>query len=235
MTDKNTDRRGFLRRAAGAALGTLSLPYVVRSSAMGKAGSVIPSNRITVGCIGLGNQGSALLRGFLGKPDVQIVAVCDVHATKREETRKVVERHYADRHGESSDTGCSSCNDFRDLVFRPDIDAVTVAAPDHWHVPIAVAAAGAGKDIYLEKPIGISIAQARALRETVLRYGTVFQFGTQQRSDFEFRRACELVRNGRIGKLHTINVWSPSSDSGGSTEPAEVPPELDYDMWLGPA
>lgn len=235
MTDKNSNRRGFLRRAAGAALGPLSLPYVVRSSALSKAGSTVPCNRITVGCIGLGNQGSTLFRGFLGKPDVQVVAVCDVHAAKREETRKVVDRHYADRQGQSSYVGCSSFNDFRDLIFRPDIDAVTIAAPDHWHVPIAVAAARAGKDIYLEKPIGISIAQGQTLRETMFRYGTVFQYGTQQRSDLEFRRACELVRNGRIGKLHTINVWSPSSDSGGSTEPAAVPPELDYDMWLGPA
>jgi predicted dehydrogenase len=213
----------------------MSLPYMVPSPVLGKAGSVAANNRITVGCIGLGNQGSAVLRGFLGKPDVQVVAVCDVHAVKQEETRKVIERHYADNEGKSSYRGCSSCNDFRDLISRADIDAVMIATPDHWHVPVAMAAVKAGKDIYLEKPIGVSVAQAQALRETVLRYGAVFQFGTQQRSDLEFRRACELARNGRIGKLHTINVWSPSSESGGSTEPAPVPPELDYEMWLGPA
>ncbi len=237
LTTKNgcTNRRGFLKRATGAVLGTMSLPRIVQSSALGKAGPVAPNSRITVGCIGLGNQGLALLRGFLGKPDVQIVAVCDVHAIKREETRKLIERHYARKQGETSYAGCSSCNDFRDLIFRSDMDAVVIATPDHWHVPIAAAAVRAGKDIYLEKPIGVSIAEAQALRETVLRYGAVFQFGTQQRSDFEFRRACELVRNGRIGKLHTINVWSPSSESGGSTEPTAAPPELDYEMWLGPA
>ena len=235
MKEQQTNRRSFLRRAGSAALGTLGLPYMVPSSASGKAGRVGPSNRITAGCIGLGNQGSAVLRGFLGKDDVQIVAVCDVHAIKREETRKLVEKHYADKQGDGSYTGCTAHNDFRDVISQPDIDAVVIATPDHWHVPIAAAAARAGKDTYLEKPIGVSIAQAQALRETVLRYSTVFQFGTQQRSDVEFRSACELVRNGRIGKLHTINVWSPSSESGGSTELAPVPPELDYDMWLGPA
>lgn len=235
MKDQHTNRRSFLRRAGSAALGTLGLPYMIPWSASGKAGLAAPSNRITVGCIGLGNQGSAVLRGFLGKDDVQIVAVCDVHVIKREETRKLVERHYADKRGDGSYTGCTAHNDFRDVISRPDIDAVVIATPDHWHVPIAAAAARAGKDIYLEKPIGVSIAQAQALRETVLRYGTVFQFGTQQRSDVEFRRACELVRNGRIGKLHAVNVWSPSSESGGSTEPAPIPPELDYDTWLGPA
>lgn len=234
MKDKLTDRRAFLRRAAGAALGAAGLPYIVSSSAMGEAGNVSPSNRITLGCIGLGNQGSALMRSFLGIPDVQIVAVCDVHSTKRQGARDVVAKHYTGRQN-GNYKGCSAFGDFRDLIGRADIDAVTIAPPDHWHVPIALAAVRAGKDIYLEKPIGVSLAQAWALRCAVRRYGTVFQFGTQQRSDFDFRRACELVRNGRLGRLHTINVWSPSSESGGSTTPAPAPPELDYEMWLGPA
>lgn len=235
MKDKKINRRDFLRKTTGAALGTLSLPHIIPSSVLGKAGHVAASNRITVGCIGLGNQGWALLRGFLGRPDAQIVAVCDVHATRRQGTREAVEKHYADRQSKSVYKGCSSYNDFHSLVARPDIDAVVVATPDHWHVLISLAAARAGKDIYLEKPIGLSLAEDQALREVVVRYSTVFQFGTQQRSDFKFRRACALVRNGRLGKLHTINVWSPSSGSGGSTTPAPVPPELDYDMWLGPA
>ncbi|MHC4678772.1 MAG: Gfo/Idh/MocA family protein, partial [Planctomycetota bacterium] len=225
VKDEDINRRGFLRRAAGATLGALSLPSIVPSPALGRAGNVAPSNRITVGCIGVGNQGSGLMRGFLGKPDVQIVAVCDVHSTKREGAREVIEKHYADRHN-GDYKGCSAYHDFRDVIFRSDIDAVTIAPPDHWHVPISLAAIRAGKDIYLEKPIGVSLGQAQALREAVRRYGTVFQFGTQQRSDVKFRQACELVRNGRLGKLHTINVWSPSSDSGGSTTPAPVPPEL---------
>ena len=227
-------RRQFLSRTATIS-GIVAAPWIIPSSARSEDGYVSPSERITVGCVGLGNQGSALLRGFLGKRDVQIVAVCDVHATKREGTREFVEKNYANRQRKDVYKGCSTYNDFRDLVSRPDIDAVVVATPDHWHVLISLAAVRAGKDIYLEKPIGLSLAEDQALREAVIRYGTIFQFGTQQRSDFEFRRACELVRNGRIGKLHTINVWSPSSGSGGSITPAPVPPELDYDMWLGPA
>jgi hypothetical protein len=234
MKDKTIDRRAFLHGAAAAAFGIAGYPYLIPASAVGKAGNVAPSNRITVGCIGLGNQGSGLMRSFMGKPDVQIVAVCDVHSTKRQGARELIERRYADKRNGGYE-GCSAYDDFRDLVCRTDIDAVTVAPPDHWHVPISLAAVRAGKDIYLEKPIGISLGQAWALREAVHRYGTVFQFGTQQRSDARFRRACELVRNGRLGKLHTINVWSPSSESGGSTTPAPAPPELDYEMWLGPA
>ncbi|MHC4629423.1 MAG: Gfo/Idh/MocA family protein [Planctomycetota bacterium] len=229
------DRRAFLKRTAGVVLGATGLPYFIAPSALGKAGSVVPSNRITVGCIGLGNQGSALMRGFLGKRDMQMVAVCDVHSTKRQGAREVIEKHYARSRSSGGYKGCSAYNDFCDVVCRSDIDAVTVAPPDHWHVPVSLAAVRAGKDIYLEKPIGVSLGQAWALRQAVRRYGTVFQFGTQQRSDARFRRACELVRDGRIGRLHTINVWSPSSNSGGSTMPAPAPPELDYEMWLGPA
>ncbi|UCG55999.1 MAG: Gfo/Idh/MocA family oxidoreductase [Phycisphaerales bacterium] len=235
MKAKHSSRRDFLRKTAHVALGTLSFPYIIPSSALGQADQVAASNRITVGNIGVGNQGGALLRGFLGKPDVQIVAVCDVHTTKCRGTRNLVEKQYSDKYGKNAYSGCSAYNDFRELVARPDVDAVVVATPDHWHVPISLAAARAGKDIYLEKPIGLSMVENQTLRDVMTRYGTVFQFGTQQRSDFEFRRACELVRNGRIGKIHSVNVWSPSSDSGGSTAPAPVPPELDYDMWLGPA
>jgi predicted dehydrogenase len=235
MKADHIGRRGFFREAAHVAFGAMSFPYVVPSSALGKAAHVAASNRITVGNIGLGNQGGALLRGFLGKPDVQIVAVCDVHSVKLRGTHSLVEKHYAGRHGKNSYDGCSAYRDFRELVTREDIDAVVIATPDHWHVPIALAAVRAGKDIYLEKPIGLSVVENQTLRDAVIRYGTVFQFGTQQRSDFKFRRACELVRNGRIGKIHSINVWSPSSDSGGSMTPVPVPPELDYDMWLGPA
>jgi predicted dehydrogenase len=232
---KNINRRQFLKSAANTAAGAVSIPFMIPASSLGKAGIVAPSNRITVGCIGVGNQGGALLRGFLGKDDVQVVAICDVHRIKRQGSVRVVNEHYARRRGKADYNGCSGYNDFRELLAQTNIDAVVIAPPDHWHVLISLAAAKAGKDIYLEKPIGLSLAEDQALREVVTRYNTVFQFGTQQRSDFKFRRACEMVRNGRIGKLHTINVWSPSSEGGGSTTPAPVPPELDYDTWLGPA
>lgn len=232
---KNINRRQFLKSAVNTAASAVSIPFIIPASSLGKAGSIAPSNRITVGCIGVGNQGGALLRGFLGKDDVQVVAICDVHRVKRQGSVRIVNEHYARRRGKTDYKGCSGHNDFRELLAQTAIDAVVIATPDHWHVLISLAAARAGKDIYLEKPMGLSLAEDQALREAVARYNTVFQFGTQQRSDFEFRRACELVRNGRIGKLHTINVWSPSSESGGSITPAQVPPELDYDMWLGPA
>ena len=196
----------------------MGIPYIVAPSALGKAGSVAPSNRVTIGCIGTGNQGSSLLRGFLGKADAQVVAICEVHSTKRQGSCGAVERSYTDRRSRGTYKGCSPYNDFRRLLGRPDIDAVVIATPDHWHVPIALAAARAGKDIYLEKPIGLTLAESRVLRSAVGRYRTVFQFGTQQRSDVKFRRACELVRNERIGKLHTINVWSPTAASASESK-----------------
>ena len=235
MKIRKFNRRQFLNRAAHAATGLVGIPYIVSSDALGKANTVAASNRITVGCIGVGNQGGGLFRGFLGKSDTQIVAICDVHRTKRDRTVEIVQEHYGRNRGKGTYKGCVGYNDFRELLQRADIDVVVIASPDHWHVPIAVSAARANKDIYMEKPIGLSMAENQALRQAVDRYGTVFQFGTQQRSEVNFRQACELVRNGRIGKLHTINVWSPSSANGGSLTPAPVPKELDYNMWLGPA
>ncbi len=125
--------------------------------------------------------------------------------------------------------------DFHELLARPDIDAVLIATPDHWHVPVAVSAARAGKDMYLEKPMGLSLAEDQMLRQAVQKHKRVFQFGTQQRSSREFWRACQLVRNGRIGKLKHINVWAPASAPGGSTTPVPVPATINYDRWLGPA
>jgi len=228
LQDKQISRRGFLTRATGAAIGALSLPYVVQSSALGRAGSVPASERIIVGCVGVGPQGRGVMRNFLGQKDAQVVAVCDLKDFACEAAKKMVNERY-----DSGD--CATYTDFRELVARKDIDVVSIATTDHWHVLVSLAAARAGKDIYLEKPMGLSLAEDQALRETCRRYGTVFQFGTQQRSSRNFRFACELALNERIGKLHTINVWSPGSASGGSPEPVPEPEELDYDMWLGPA
>jgi predicted dehydrogenase len=227
-TVNEISRRKFLKRAAGAAVGAVSFPYVVSSSALGKAGNIAASNRITVGCIGVGPQGTAVMRNFLAQKDAQVVAVCDVKSNVLQAAQELVNKHYGN-------TGCSAYNDFRKLLGRDDIDVVLAATPDHWHVLVALAAVKAGKDVYLEKPMGLSLAQDQALRTAVHRHGRVFQFGTQQRSSRDFRFACELALNGRIGKLHTINVWSPGSSQGGSPEPVPVPEWLDYDMWLGPA
>jgi len=228
MRAREVNRRQFLRRAAVASFGAISYPYVVSSSALGKAGSVAASNRITVGCVGVGPQGTAVMRNFLAEKDARVVAVCDVKSNVRQAAQNLVNEHY------QSD-GCAAYNDFCELLARDDIDVVLAATPDHWHVLVALAAVKAGKDVYLEKPMGLSIEQDQALRAAVHRYGRIFQFGTQQRSSRDFRFACELALNGRLGKLHTINVWSPGSSQGGSPVSVPVPEWLDYNMWLGPA
>jgi predicted dehydrogenase len=217
-----------MKKTVGMAAGAVGFPYIIRPSALGKAGEVAASKRITVGCVGVGPQGSAVMGNFLAQKDVRVVAVSDVKSNVREAAQNSVNKYY-------QDTGCAAYNDFRELIGRDDIDVVLVATCDHWHVLVALAAVKAGKDVYVEKPLGISIEQDQALRAAVHRHGRIFQFGTQQRSSRDFRFACELVRNGRIGKLHTINVWSPGSEAGGSPKPVPVPAWLDYNMWLGPA
>jgi len=213
----------------------MAAPYVLTSSALGSAAKPPASERIAIGHIGVGNRGGGLLHYFLNLADCQCVAVCDPFKSRREAQAKRVDAHYAKGADTGSHKGCSAYNDFRELVARDDIDAVVIATPDHWHVPTALAAVRSGKDIYVEKPLGLSVAQNIALREAVHRYGRIFQYGTQQRSHAHFRHACELVRNGRIGKLHTVNVWCPPGEKGGSTQPVPPPKDLDYDMWLGPA
>jgi predicted dehydrogenase len=222
MRNKAINRRGFLKRAACSAAGAMSFPYIVSSSAFGA------SERITVGCVGVGPQGSGVMGNFLRQKDAQVVAVCDVKDPVLKDAQKRVNEHY-------QSTGCAAYKDFGELMARDDIDVVLAATPDHWHVLIALAAVRAGKDVYLEKPMGLSLAQDQALRAAVRRHGRVFQFGTQQRSERNFRFACELALNGRLGKLHTINVWSPGSGQGGDPTPVPVPEWLDYPMWLGPA
>jgi predicted dehydrogenase len=221
-------RRRFLQGAGATSLAGLAFPAIVPASARGAAAGVAPSDRIAVALIGAGPQGRGVTRGFLVEEAARVVAVCDVKADQRELARELVDGHYQDR-------SCATHSDFREVLLRPDVDAVIVATPDHWHVLIARAAVGAGKDVYLEKPMGLSLAEDQALRAAVLETGRVFQFGTQQRSSAFFRRACEIVRNGRIGRLRHINVWCIGSVPGGSTAVVPVPAGFDYDFWLGPA
>jgi len=231
MSKREFTRREFISAGTGA----LAAPYIITSTALGNDDTPPASERITVGHIGTGGQGGSLVRGFLYHKDCQSVAVCDPFKYRRDEKAGWIDQHYGDKNGKDNYKACDTYNDFRELLARDDIDAVVIATPDHWHVPIAVAAARAGKAMYVEKPIGVSVGQGQVLRAAVNRYGTVFQLGTQQRSDRNFRLACELVRNGRIGKLHTIDVWCPRGEQGGSTVPIPVPEGFDYDMWLGPA
>jgi predicted dehydrogenase len=228
MKTLSRTRRHFLKDTARLTLSTAALPSLVSASVLGRGGASGPSNRITIGCIGVGPQGQGDMGNFLNQKDARVVAVCDVKAEQRESARAAVNGRYGNK-------DCAVYNDFRELVGRKDIDACLVATPDHWHVLVALAAVRAGKDIYVEKPLGLSLTEDWALRKEVLRHRCVFQFGTQQRSSRLFRLACELVRNGRIGQLKHINVWAPGSAPGGSTVVVPVPPGVDYDMWLGPA
>jgi len=214
-------RRALLKRgvALGSGLALVNLP---------RTGRPAPSNRITLGFIGAGGMATGHLNPLLALPEVQVVAVCDVHGGRRDVMVKRV-------HAKYGNTDCTGYNDFRDLLARPDVDAVLIATPDHWHALQVIAAAKAGKHIYSEKPFCRTIAEGRAMCEAVWRHGVVFQHGTQQRSSGQFRLACELVRNGRIGKLHTVRVASPGGRKGSKGELKPVPEHFDYDFWLGPA
>ncbi len=218
MIRQSVTRRGVLKMAAGTAVG---LPHMITSSALGDADKPPASERVTIGHIGVGNRGKGLLRGFMTCKGGQSVAVADAYRDRREEAAAMAK--------------CKAYADFRDLLARGDIDAVVVATPDHWHVPIAIAAARAGKDAYVEKPLGLSIEQNLACRKLFREKKRIFQYGTQQRSLEHCRFGCELVRSERIGKVHTIEVVAPDGHAGGSTDPAPIPPELDYGMWIGPA
>jgi len=224
----NLTRREFIRRTAASAFVLGAFPSIIPSSALGRDGAVAPSNRIVTGAIGVGDRGQDLLRGFLNQKGCQVVALGDVKRDTLAKAKGLVDEKYQNQ-------DCATYHDFRELVARPDLDAVLIASPDHWHVLHALAAVRAGKDIYLEKPMGMSLAEDQALRKAVLQRQRVFQFGTQQRSDRKFRLACELVRNGYIGQLKHINVWAQASRPGGSTKPITPPPELDFNSWLGPA
>ena len=233
MKDKNTNRRQFLRRAMGGAVGAIALPYIVPSSAMGKAGTVAPSNRITIGCVGVGWMGTSDMNSFIGNADAQIVAVCDVDGKHRKAALGRVNRKY-------DNEDCAEYSDFRELIARDDIDAVSLGLPDHWHAIPAIAAAQSGKDIYGEKPLSYNLAEGRAICDAVKRYNRVWQTGSWQRSRSNFRFACELVLNGRIGKVHTVEVGLPSGHSDfamtkSQDEICPPPEELDYDFWLGPS
>ncbi len=224
-------RRKLLAGAAGA----LAAPYIVPASALGRGPWKAASERLNVGFIGIGNMGGGHLGGFLGDNQVQVVAVCDVDAVKRRSAREQVEKAYAADKPSGTYKGCEEYHEYEKLLARPDIDAVLVATPDHWHTIIALHAARAGKDIYCEKPLTLTIREAQAIVAGVRRYGRVLQVGSQQRSESNFRLACELVRSGRIGKLKTVhvNIGMPSQEKYLPEEP--VREGLDWDRWLGPA
>ncbi len=225
-------RRVFLKGVTGA----LGVPYVISSRALGGEGRVAASERITMGCIGLGGEGLGKnTRAFLSQGDAQVVAVCDVDAKNLANGKKVVEDHYAGEMRSGAYKGCEAYRDFRRILERKDIDAVMISTPDHWHVLMSVLAIRSGKDVICEKPT-LTVREGRVLAETVKRYGAVFQMSTEDRAMGCHHRMAELVRNGRIGKLERITVGLPSGPGEkGDPTPKPVPEGFDYDMWLGPA
>ena len=248
MSDKSrlSSRRNFLKRAAAGVIGTYGMPYLVASSTLGAS---TPSNRINVGCIGMGNMGFTDLQGLMHQDDTQIVAVCDVNRGSygyktaeqfrgREPARKLVDNYYGGKKRSGVYKGTDAYNDFRDLLARDDIDAVLVTTPDHWHAIPTIMAAQAGKHIYCQKPLSLTIAEGRAMVEAVHRYGVILQTGSQHRSKQRMRFACELVRNGRIGRVK--RVLTSLGRHGlrfdlDTWDPTPVPDGFDYDLWLGPA
>jgi hypothetical protein len=240
-------RRVFLKRSL-IALGAATLPQVVPISVLGRKGLIPPSERVTMGFIGIGGQGGGHLLGgawtyvaggYAGRKDVQVLAVCDVWQDRRERACKQVNDNYSQFYGNQYQP-CSAYKDFREVLDRADIDAVLIASPAHWHATMSIMAAQAGKDIYCEKPTAVTVNESQRVLNAVRRYGRVYQAGTQQRSEYgaRFRRACELVRAGRIGKLKEIYAYRDGggihwSHRFGPSKP--VPNGLDWDLYLGPA
>ena len=246
MKSQSINRRKFLSASLSAAGGAVAFPQIIPASVLG---ANAPSNRINLAMIGTGNQGFQDMRAFLTEPDAQIVAVCDVNRDSggyryadqicgREPAKQLVEKTYASRRSAGTFRGCDAYADFREVLARPDIDAVVIVVPDHWHAIITILAARAGKDIYCEKPLSYTISEGRAMVEAVRQSGVVLQTGSHQRSNPRTRFGCELVRNGRIGQLQRIETrigtWNRQGPPG-DWSPMPVPDGFDYDMWIGPA
>ncbi len=243
-----TTRREFLKRVSTAAV-ALAVPTIIPASALGRDGAVAPSERVAMGFIGLGGQGTGHLLGgawtyvpggYVARKDVQVLAVCDVRKERRESAHRRCIEMYTKRFGEGQFRGIEAYNDFRDVLARSDIDAVLIAVPYHWAALLATMAMRAGKDVYCEKPVAATMRESQTLVETAKRFNRVYQAGTQQRSEYggKFRQACEWVRNGRIGKLKEVYAYRlpgalmPTAWTSDHSVP--LPPGFDWNMWLGP-
>jgi predicted dehydrogenase len=223
-------RRQFLKTAVVLTGGLATAPSIVSAATLGREGKAPPSERITMGAIGIGGRGSFDLRCLVGEPEPVFVANCDVRADRRKSVKEVIDQYNGNK-------DCKSYMDFRELLARKDIDAVLIATSDRWHAALSIYAMKAGKDVYCEKPCSTDIGQGRALMETMKQYGRVFQAGTQRRSEEKFVFIIQLARQGYLGKLHTVtahirpgfakHMWHPE-------EPLPAKEEVDWDMWLGP-
>jgi predicted dehydrogenase len=222
-------RRQFLALASAA----LAVPTIIPSRALGRPDAPAPSERVTLGIVGCGNQGSSNMRDFLRLKDCQVVAACDVDKKHLQNAVNIVNKQY-------NNQDCKAYHDYREVMARTDIDAVMIALPDHWHALAAVEAARHKKDIYGEKPLARTIADQQAIVAAVREHKRIWQTGSWQRSQAIFRKAAEIVRNGLIGKVTRVEVGLPAGNrnSGNVAEsmsPSDPPPELDYDTWIGPA
>jgi len=229
MLKKKMVRRDFFKTTARAGA-ALAFPLFVPASVLGRGGAVAPSERITLGAIGIGPRGRLVLSCMLPEPDVQFVAICDVQASRREFVKNMADEHYGTK-------DCVMYRDLRELLARPDIDAVLIATGDRWHTLASIMAAKAGKDVYSEKPCGLTIADCQALDDTMRRLGRVFQAGTQRRNIANFQYAIQLARSGKLGRLRTLHASAYVPQVDHTWLPAEPVPDrelVDWDMWLGP-
>ena len=203
---REPNRREFLKQTALAGAG-LALPFIVPASALGRDGAVAPSERIVFAGIGLGPRGQYDLSVMLPEKDVQFVAMCDVQRSRREQVKRMADDHYGNK-------DCLVYRDFRELLARADIDAVLIATGDHWHALASLLAAKAGKDVYSEKPCGLTIGEIQDLADGIHRYGRVYQAGTQRRSVSNFQYAVHLAHSGKLGRLHTLHasVYVPTKN-----------------------
>ncbi len=230
MASNKITRRTFVK-GAGAAL----TPYIMTSPVRGGQARPPASERIVMGTIGLGGRGRSDLNALLANDDVQMVAVCDVQGARRKVGQAVVDKKYGNN-------DCTAYRDLYELLARSDIDAVLIATGDNWHTMASILAAKAGKDIYCEKPMSVVVAEGRALTETMKRYGTVFQCGTQRRSVGRFKYAVELAQTGKLGELKTLYAEKAPDEWFKYHRRATLPPQpepprdvVDWDRWLGPA
>ncbi|MCX7426873.1 MAG: Gfo/Idh/MocA family oxidoreductase [Planctomycetia bacterium] len=224
-------RRRFLAGTAAAA----ASPWLVPASALGKDGATAAGDRITIGVLGVGNRGNSSIDALYPLPDAQVVAIADPRRERRLWTQDQVNATYAKRENKASYKACDAYHDFRELLARPDIDAVWGCVPDHWHGVLYNRVLEAGKDMYGEKPVTRWIGQGVTVCQAVRRYGRVFQTGTQQRSTWQFRHACELARAGYLGKVHSVYVGAPGGMTYDVEPPCDPPEGFDYDFWTGPA
>jgi myo-inositol 2-dehydrogenase / D-chiro-inositol 1-dehydrogenase len=225
------NRNKFLTTSTKAILGAIAFPTIVPSSVFGKNA---PSNKINIGQIGCGRIARDHdIPGVWQHEQARIVAACDLDRNRLEDTKSLIDNFYAKKTGNDKYMDTRMYDDYREMLLNKDIDAVVISTPDHWHAQPAIEAAMAKKHIYLQKPTSLTIAEGRLLSSIVSKKGIVFQVGTQQRSSTQFRVAAELVRNGRIGKLHTVKIGLPGDPAGPAAAAMPVPKGFNYDMWLG--